>query len=245
MTRSREHCDAPAGPLREAWRLRSLAAGWTAADDWWAPAVDTVAAAARAGADLTGPLRMLGESRGHAGAGVAETLDDLGALLAVLGRAVPPLGLVKPVAEGWAEAGLASMTGATCEDPLTGLVTMPYLRTRLGEVYREALRDGTCPADNHRLLIIALAGSASPWQRMARVILIGHELRTAFPGGETLALAGRNHLVALGRARRVAGLRAAGLGQMLADTHGARVRVLRLPARYEEASRLLNGLAAP
>jgi hypothetical protein len=186
---------------------------------------------------------MLGESRGRAGAGIAETLDDLGALLDVSGRTDPPLALVKPVAEGWAEAGLVSHTHATCEDPLTGLVTVPYLRTRLGEVYREALRDGTCPADTHRLLVITLAASSSEWQRLSRAIVIGHDLRVAFPGGETLSLAGRNRLMVLARARPVADLATTGLRHMLADAHGARVRVFRLPFRHEEALRLLDGPA--
>ena len=33
---------------------------------------------------------------------------------------------------------------------------MPYLRTRLAEVYREAEQAGTSPADTHRLLVVGL-----------------------------------------------------------------------------------------
>lgn len=229
--------------MREAWRRRSLAAGWAHVDDWWAPAVDTVIAAVQAGADLSGPLRMLGESRGRAGAGIAETLDDLGALLGAIGRTGTPLALVKPVAEGWTRAGPVSLTHATCEDPLTGLVTMPYLRTRLGEVYREALRDRICPADTHRLLLIALTSSSSEWQRLARTIVIGHDLRRAFPGGETLSLAGRNRVIVLARACPAPDFAFARLRRKLAGAHGARVRVFRLPSRHEEALRLLGDLA--
>jgi hypothetical protein len=234
----------PDAELRDAWQERSLAAGWNHPDDWWSPAVDTVTAAVRTGADLAGPLRLLGESRGRAGAGIAETLDDLGALLDVIGCPSAPLALVKPVAEGWAGTGLASLTHDTCEDPLTGLVTMPYLRTRLGELYREALRDGTCPGDTHRLLLINLTASSSEWQRLARAIVIGHDLRMAFPGGETLSLADRNHLIVLARESPVPDLATAGLRRKLADAHGARVQVFRLPSRHREALRLLDELAA-
>lgn len=233
----------PEAELREAWRQRSLAAGWSQPDDWWAPAVGDVAAAVRAGADLAGPLRELGETRGRAGAGISETLDDLGALLAVTGHAGLPLALVKPVAEGWAEAGMASMTHAACEDPLTGLVTMPYLRTRLGEVYREALSDGTAPADTHRLLLVSLPASSSPWRRLARAVIIGHELRGAFPGGETLTLAATDRLVVLARACQSHDLASARLRRGLAETYGARVRVFRLPSGHEEALRLIAWLA--
>lgn len=230
--------------LREAWRQRSHAAGWTAADDWQSPAVDAVIAAMRTGAGLPEALRMLGESRGAAGAGIAETLTDLGALLELTGRTRDPLALAKPVAEGWAEAGLVTVNHSTCEDPLTGLVTMPYLRTRLGEVYREALRDGTYPPDTHRLLVITFTASLNPWQRMTRALVIGNDLRSAFPGGETLSLAGRSRLIVLARARRGPSPVTAGLRHILADTHGARVRVYRLPSGHEEALRLLGRLAA-
>ena len=241
---STRHSTGSEAELREAWRRRSIATGWTQPDDWWAPAVDTVTAALVTRADLAEPLRMLGESRGRAGAGIAETLDDLGALLDVSGRTDPPLALVKPVAEGWAGTGLASLTHDTCEDPLTGLVTMPYLRTRLGELYREAHRDGTCPADTHRLILIVLTASPGEWQRLARAIVIGHDLRMAFPGGETLSLADRNRLIVLARESPVPDLATASLRRKLADTHGARVRVLRLPSRHPEAQRLLDRLAA-
>jgi hypothetical protein len=233
----------PEAQLREEWRQHSLASGWKAPDDWWAPAVDAVTAAVHADGDLAEPLRALGEARGHAGAGIAETLDDLDAMLTVTGRADSALALAKPLAEGWAEAGLVSMTHATCEDPLTGMVTMPYLRTRLGEVYREALHDGTCPADTHRLLLVALPGGSSPWQRTSRAIVIGHDLRGAFPGGETLTLAGRDRLVVLASAYPAHDLATASLRRMLADAYAARLRVFRLPSRHEAALRLLAGLA--
>ena len=231
--------------LRESWRRRSLAAGWSTPDDWYAPAVDTVTEAVRTGDDLTGPLRKLGESRGLAGAGIAETLDDLGALFELASPADDPFDLVKPVAEGWAEAGMVAQSRSTCEDPLTGLVTLPYLRTRLGEVYREAGRDGTKPPETHRLLVVTLAAGTSPWQRMARAIIIGHDLRVAFPGGETLSLAGPSRLIVLARASRGRDPVTKGLRHILTDTYGARVRTFRLPSRHEEALRLLNGLAAP
>ena len=253
VLRSRPSTGPPAGRsagtapgLREAWRRRSLAAGWSTPDDWYAPAVDTVTEAMRMGGDLTGPLRTLGESRGLAGAGITETLNDLGALLELTSPAGDPFALVKPVAEGWAEAGLVTQSRSTCEDPLTGLVTLAYLRTRLGEVYREARGDGTWPPDTHRLLAVTLAApGTSPWQRMSRAIGIGHDLRVAFPGGETLSLAGPSRLIVLARASRGRDPVTTGLRSMLADTHGARVRTFRLPVRHEEALHLLNRLAAP
>src|SRR5690348_15393882 len=97
--------------LRERWRARSILAGWTVPADWWTPAVESVAEAMVA-LDLSmaaagGPLRhvrlkdvepelarvlhRLGRARGRAGAGIGETLDDLGALFRVLCWTDPPL----------------------------------------------------------------------------------------------------------------------------------------------------------
>ena len=96
--------------------------------------------------------------------------------------------MITALAEGWADAGLARMSGATCEDPLTGLVSFAYLRTRLREVYREAEQQGTCPPATHRLVVVELPRRPDPWRRISLVILVGHDLRAAFPGGDTLSL---------------------------------------------------------
>jgi hypothetical protein len=107
MEPDREDSSAASGWLREAWRLRSLAAGWRVPGDWDSEAVGEVLAAcrnrapapgeagraaARAGAltaagagALTAACAALGRSRARAGVGIAETIDDLAALFAVLG----------------------------------------------------------------------------------------------------------------------------------------------------------------
>src|SRR5579859_1728589 len=137
--------------LCDAWRRQSMISGWAADDDWQVAAVDTVAVAACRGSGLPAACGLLGRERARGGIGIGETITDLAALCHVLDGADPPLGLVRPLAEGWADAGLARMSDATCEDPLTGLTTLPYLRTRLGEVYREARQAGHSAADTHRL----------------------------------------------------------------------------------------------
>jgi hypothetical protein len=246
--------------LCDAWRQRSLASGWLAADDWDSEAVDAVAAAACGTGTLSLACGHLGRSRAKAGIGIAETIDDLVALFAVLGGGQdgpgqtgsagqptggPPLPLVCSVAEGWAEEGMAQLSASGCEDPLSGLATLPYLSTRLGEVYREAAHQGTSPADTHRLLVVNLPRRPDPWHRMALAIVVGHDLRAAFPGGETLSLArrdGTGPAIALVRAHADLPMQYTRLRRTIQATFGAQIRMTRLPEVLAEALHLVDEL---
>jgi len=253
--------------LRDAWRRRSLASGWLSGDDWDSREVDEVLAACRnrapapgeAGLAVVGDAALttawagLGRSRARAGVGIAETIDDLAALFAVLGTGPggdqagePPLHLVCAVAEGWAEESLDQLAQGGCEDPLSGLATLPYLRTRLAEVYREAGQADASPAETHRLLVVGLPYRPDPWRRMALAILIGHDLRTAFPGGETLSIAshyGTGPAIALVRAHGDLPLRYARLRRGIQATYRTQIRMTPLPGLLTEALRLVDELA--
>ncbi len=270
--------------LRDEWRRRSLATGWRMPDDWDTEAVDEVLAACRnralargeAGLAAVGATALaaacagLGRSRARAGVGVAETIDDLAALFAVLGRGGgertgvlsrgegertgvlgggeggrwdPALRLVGAIAEGWAEESVSQFARGGCEDPLSGLATLSYLRTRLAEVYREAEQGGTSPAETHRLLVVGLPRRPDPWRRLALPILVGRDLRAAFPGGETLSLAKPGPAIALVPARRDLPLRYARLRRNIQAAFGTQIRMTPLPGRLTEALRLVDELA--
>jgi hypothetical protein len=253
------------GGLCDAWRRRSLASGWLNAEDWDSEGVDAVVSAVCGTGELGAACDRLGRSRARAGIGIAETIDDLAALFAVLDhepdepdergepdgpgeRGGPPLALVCAVAEGWAEEGMAQLSRGGCEDPLSGLATVSYLRTRLAELYREAAQDGTSPADSHCLLVITLPRRSDPWQRMALAIVVGHDLRVAFPGGETLSLARRNGVtgteraIALVRAGDDLPMRCARLRRTIQGHPGAQIEMTLLPGLLPEALHLVDEL---
>jgi hypothetical protein len=239
----------PAAPpgLKDAWRRRSLAGGWLAPDDWHSQAVDAVLATVTGGDGLAAACAGLGRSRARGGTGIAETIDDLAALFAVLEEALP-VRLVGAVAEGWAEENQDQLARDACEDTLSGLATVPYLRTRLAEVYREAGQAGTSPADTHCLLVVRLPRRPDPWHRMAIAIGIGRDLRAAFPGGETLSMA-RHHgghrtgpALALVPARGDLPLRYARLRRTVQATSGTQLRMTPLPGQLTEALRLVDKL---
>jgi hypothetical protein len=270
--------------LRDEWRRRSLATGWRMPEDWDSEAVDEVLAACRnralargeAGLAAVGATALaaacagLGRSRARAGIGIAETIDDLAALFAVLGggggertgvlgsgegggagmptrveggRWDPALRLVGAIAEGWAEESVSQFSHGGCEDPLSGLATLSYLRTRLAEVYREAEQGGTSPAQTHRLLVVGLPRRPDPWRRLALPILVGRDLRAAFPGGETLSLAKPGPAIALVPARRDLPLQYARLRRNIQAAFGTQIRMTPLPGRLTEALRLVDELA--
>ena len=251
-------------------------------DDWDSEAVDEVLAAClnrapargEAGLAAVGATALaaacagLGRSRARAGVGIAETIDDLVALFAVLsgdrGQSAgalaggeeeragvlsegqhrdPALRLVGAIAEGWAEESVSQFARGGCEDPLSGMATLPYLRTRLAEVYREAEQRGTSPAETHRLLVVGLPRRPDPWRRLALPILVGRDLRAAFPGGETLSLAKPGPAIALVPARHDLPLRYARLRRHIQATFGTHIRMTPLPGRLTEALRLVDELA--
>lgn len=241
--------DAAVSLLCLRWRERSLAAGWSVWSDWWVPAVDAVTRAACAGLDLAGPCAALAAARARGGVGVGETLDDVGALHAALGMRQPAMPVVRAVAEGWTDAttsAVADLADPVCADPLTGLTTLAYLRTRVGELYRAPR------PPRYALVLVDLVGGepvdggpgpAVRWRRLVRVIVVGRFLRAAFRGGETLSLLGACRVTVLvvdrpGLDRAVVTLRTT-----LAARHGARVWVTRLPDRIDQAIRLLGELA--
>jgi hypothetical protein len=232
--------------LRDSWRQRSLDSGWLAADDWHTPAVDAVARAVVSPSepDLLRACGRLGQARGRAGIGIAETITDLAALYQALDRGEPPVRLISSAAEGWAEQGLAQLAGGSCEDPLTGLTTVAYLRTRLSEVYREAAELGTSAARSHRLVVVSPPRRADPWRRLASSIVLGNDLRTAFPGGDTLSqVPGPGTGIALVRADDAMPARYAKLRRALGSRGGTRITMTQMPALLPEALLLVDRLA--
>jgi hypothetical protein len=155
----------------------------------------------------------------------------------------PPLRLICAIAEGWTEESLDQLGQGGCEDPLSGLATLAHLRTRLAELYREAEHRGTSPADTHRLLVVGLPSRPDPWGRMALAILVGHDLRAAFPGGETLSLAKPGPAIALVCAHGDLPLRYARLPRNIQATFGTQIRMTPLPGVLTDALRLVDDLA--
>nr|WP_236795989.1 GGDEF domain-containing protein [Amycolatopsis sp. GM8] len=252
--------------LRAKWRTASLAAGWRFPSDWALPEVDAVCAAAIRGGGTEIPLAGLARARAAAGAGLAEVLSDLAAFHAVLSDPAADDGFVSPdvdaiparmlrvTALAWADVAMDQLAHIEVVDPLTGLPTAAYLRTRLGESYRQAKLDGRTVGEDLTLLVVGLdLSTVAGWHRVTGMILLAEALRAVLDGGETVASLGPSTLAAvLPRDGQITSkaiqLRRALHDRLSVDNQldgmaGPRIRLVRLPATHEAACELLHRLA--
>ncbi|MGH3760908.1 GGDEF domain-containing protein [Actinophytocola sp.] len=249
--------------LRARWRTASIAAGWRFPSDWGLPEVDAVCFSAVCRSDLTGALTNLSRARAEAGVGLNETLTDLAALHAVLTSPenesgliatdpdAAPTSLVRAAAVAWADASCGELRKVEATENLTRLATPAYLRTRLGEVYRQAARNGVEVAARHSLLTVRLdLSSVVGWPRLMAMVVVADVLRDVFDGGESVALLGPSVAAVLATREPAFGDRALSAGWLLtermsADPHLSssrrpELRVERLPGSLEEARALLR-----
>lgn len=253
--------------LRARWRTASLAAGWRFPSDWALPEVDAVCAAViGTGRAESAEIAFAGlaRARAAAGAGLAETLTDLAALHAVLDHPADsfvlpdvdatPARLLRTTALAWADVATDQLAHTEVTDPLTGLPTAAYLRTRLEEVYRGAAREEHPAADDQVLIVVSLDFSTvGGFGRLTGMILVADALRAVFDGGESVASLGPSVVAALapkdeklashGVALRRALNDRLSVDPQLSEVGRPRVSAVRLPATHEMACDLLATLA--
>ncbi|MGH3476315.1 MAG: hypothetical protein ACRDQD_05700 [Nocardioidaceae bacterium] len=220
-----------------------------------------------AGGDVQAAAVETGRDLAADGVALDELLSDLEATYAAVGPAEPDYQVVRTLCVSWAEASLSYLHGLSCDDPLTGLASLPHLRSRLDEVYRDAERRGVRVQAECALVVVeadqvarrADVGSEpgsvphSVTRRFGsalRMAEVADSLRAVFSGGETVARAGVHRAVALVRrhaelAAQVETLRVLLQSRSAASNDGGeqRVWIEGLPSTHESASLLLDELA--
>jgi len=267
----RPGCTARAAALRERWFACSCALGWTAAE-WPDPAVDVVCDVVTARHEdreardraVERALAHWAGARAGAGVGLAETLTDLAALntavsgasgsgadrvveVRAAGRGPDGVRLLRAVSLAWTDVACGDLAETAAVDPLSGLASVRYLRTRLAEVYRAARAHGRDAGADRALVVLTL--DVRDWRRVAPLTIAGEAAGVVFDAGESIAVVGRGTVVVLapreGLTDRVGVLHRL-VERRLAAAEGLvgtpSVRVEPLPATHDEACALLGRL---
>jgi hypothetical protein len=213
-----------------------------------------IAEALRDGADVVPASDEVGRQLAADGVSLLEALDGLSALYRSIAGGEPAFAAVRALSSSWAEASLVYLHSLSCEDPLTGLSSLAHLRSRLGELYREAEFRGTSVPQTHALVVVepVYPAGTSPFDRELRLVDVAECLRIVFCGGDVLGRVGSRKAAALvGREpnlpEQVETVRAL-ITQWRLDTDVpqlARIWIEGLPHTDAMAERVLDELARP
>ena len=162
----------------------------------------------------------------------------------------PSFATVRAAALAWVEEALVLKMDASCEHPLTSLSTVPHVRSRLGDVYRGAERDGTRAAETHAIVVAELprAEPGNELEQSLRALEMAEAMRLVLAGDETIAqMSSRRFAVLASRDNTDAvtmSLLAAVLERTLGGAPRIRLWVERLPSSADGLATLLAGLSA-
>ncbi|MDR7086383.1 hypothetical protein J2X11_001222 [Aeromicrobium panaciterrae] len=160
----------------------------------------------------------------------------------------PPFATVRAAALAWVEEALVHQVDASCEHPLTALSTVPHVRSRLGDVYRGAERDGTRAADGYALVVVELPrlDPGNELEQELRSLEVAEAMRMVYAGDETIAQLSPRRFAALAGIERTDAvtvrLLAMMLEQVLGDESQARLWVEHLPSTSDGIATMLAGL---
>lgn len=193
----------PAGALRDGWRRASASSGdWAVSpEEWWNPAVDTLARAVAQGREVRTACTALGRARAQAGLGIRYTLDDLFALYRQVPAGEPPNRAVRATVEAWAEVSLAPTGVTVCGDPRKGAATAKYVRNLLGGLYQ--FGDGGGAPLSEEFSVLVLDARPRPeslgWEGIPALLEMGSRLLPVLPAQALLIVLGPGRLGTLVR----------------------------------------------
>ncbi len=203
-----------------------------------------------AGGDTVVTCSVVGRDLARDGAGLGEALEGLRSTARQVTGRDPDFPGTSALCTAWAEETLSYLHQISCEDPLTGLATLPHLRARLAEVYRGAEEEQLAVATEYALVNLDLPGLRLVDDRFGRALALvrfAETIRLVFPGRETVCRVGHQRLVVLARRTPGLGVRVANVRGLVAGAGetavGARVWIEGLPQTNDSAASLLDELA--
>jgi hypothetical protein len=206
------------------------------------------------GVDVVPASSEAGRKVADDGVSLTEALDGLHAAYISVTGTEPAFDAIRALSKSWSESSLTYLHSLACDDPLTGLASLPHLRSRLNEIYREAEFTGRAVSSTHALVVVEapVAPGGTTVDRELRLVDMAECLRIVFCGGETLGRIGFTRAAALvtrkpdlpEHVHTVRALIGAWRREVGEDEYPlARVWIEGLPASVEWAGRLLDELA--
>ena len=196
--------------------------------------------------DVVDVAHEVGASAAQLGVPLHEVLDHVERAFA---PDEPTFAATRAAAVAWAERALIHHADISCEDPLTSLATLPYVRSRLAEVYRGAESIGRRANDTTALVVVELPRTlfGHELELSLRALDVAEVLRMVYPGDETIAqLSPRRFaaLVARERADEITiSLLALLLDRAIGERGQSRLWVEHLPAAPDGIAYVLAGLS--
>lgn len=196
--------------------------------------------------DVVGVAHEVGASAAQMGVPLHEVLDHVERAFA---PDPPDFAVTCAASVAWAEEALVRRADIGCEDPLTSLATVPYVRSRLAEIYRGADRDERPAADTAALVVVELPRPVRGNEIELALMALGVSdvLRTVFAGDETVAQLSVRRFAALVARERTDGVTMSLISLLLeramADGRPSRLWVERLPASVDDVAQLLAALS--
>lgn len=217
------------------------------------PRFEAVGEALVSAADTRPACAVVGRDVARDGAALGEALDGLRTTFQLVLGMDPDFASAEALSVAWGEATLEFLHGLSCEDPLTGLASLAHLRTRLGELYREADQTGETVAAGHALVVVEMAAvdlrrrAEHQFTRALHLVQVTRMMRAVFAGGETIARLSPDRVAVVVRRLPQLGGSVAMLKDLLDDLDlGAtdlRIWIEGLPACPESATYLLDELS--
>jgi GGDEF domain-containing protein len=214
---------------------------------------EAVGEALASGSDVVGACSVVGRDVARDGAALGEALSGLRATYQLVLGTAPSFEAAEALSVAWSDATLEYLHDLSCEDPLTGLASLAHVRSRLGEIYREAEFSDVHVSRSHALVIVELVFRASVdepghhFTRAMRLVQVTEALRAVFSGGQTLGRLGLDRAVAIVPRSSDLGVSVALLREFLADLDlgdaDVRVWIEGLPTSPDSCTRLLDDLA--
>lgn len=197
--------------------------------------------------DVMGVAREVGASAAQLGVPLHEVMDHVERAFA---PRAPAFGVVRAAATAWAELALIHHADISCEDPLTSMASVPYVRSRLGEIYRGAESAGRRASDLVALVVVEppRLTTGHELEQALRAIDVAEALRLVFTADETIAQLAPRRFAALA-AREHADDATVALLRLLVDRvvgqrGQSRIWVEHLPASIDGVAHLLAVLGS-